>query len=64
MERSTAKLPGSGEVDWARWVGALADVHYNGPVCVEVEDEAFTHTLEGRQRSLRISRDVLQPLMV
>jgi sugar phosphate isomerase/epimerase len=63
MERSTAKLPGSGEVDWAKWVGALADVHYNGAVCVEVEDEAYTHTLEGRQRSLRISRDVLQPLI-
>lgn len=64
MERSTAKLPGSGEVDWVRWVGVLAAVHYNGPVCVEVEDETFTDTLEGRQRSLRISRDVLQPLMV
>lgn len=63
MERSVAKIPGSGEVDWARWVGTLAEVGYNGPVCVEVEDEAFTNTLEGRKRSLRISRDVLQPLL-
>jgi sugar phosphate isomerase/epimerase len=63
MDRCTAKIPGSGEVDWARWVGALAEVQYNGPVCVEVEDEAFTDTLAGRQRSLRISRDVLQPLI-
>ena len=63
MDRSTAKIPGSGEIDWARWVGALADAGYNGPVCVEVEDEEFTNTLEGRKRSLRISRNVLQPLI-
>ena len=41
----------------------LTDAGYNGPVCVEVEDEAFTATLEGRKRSLRISRNVLQPLI-
>lgn len=63
MERSTAKIPGLGEIDWGRWIGALSDAGYNGPVCVEVEDEAFTHSLEGRKRSLRISRNVLQPLI-
>ena len=39
------------------------DAHYHGAVCVEVEDDAFTETLEGKQRSLRISRNVLQPLI-
>ena len=63
MERSTAKIPGLGEIDWGRWIGALSDVGYNGPVCVEVEDHAFTDSLEGRKRSLRISRNVLQPLL-
>jgi sugar phosphate isomerase/epimerase len=63
MERSTAKLPGLGEIDWNRWIGALSATGYNGPVCVEVEDEDFTGTLEGRKRSLRMSRDVLQPLL-
>jgi sugar phosphate isomerase/epimerase len=63
MERSTAKIPGHGDVNWGDFIRALSDVHYSGAVCVEVEDEAFTHTLEGRQRSLRISRDVLQPLI-
>ena len=63
MERSTAKIPGLGDVDWGQWIGALTDAGYNGPVCVEVEDEAFTDTLEGRKRSLRISRNVLQPLI-
>jgi sugar phosphate isomerase/epimerase len=63
MERSTAKIPGLGDIDWGQWIGALTDAHYNGAVCVEVEDEAFTETLEGKQRSLRISRNVLQPLI-
>jgi len=63
MERSTAKIPGLGQIDWGAWIGALSDVGYNGPVCVEVEDEAFTDTLDGRKRSLRIGRGVLRPLI-
>lgn len=64
MTRSTAKLPGLGSVDWSQWIGALTDAHYNGAVCVEVEDEAFTETREGRERALRLSRNVLRPLVV
>jgi sugar phosphate isomerase/epimerase len=63
MQRCMAKIPGLGDVHWGQWIGALTDVGYNGPVCIEVEDEAFTDTLEGRKRSLRISRNVLQPLI-
>jgi sugar phosphate isomerase/epimerase len=63
MLRSTAKIPGLGDVPWGQWIGALTDAGYNGPVCVEVEDEAFHDTLEGRKRSLRISHGVLQPLI-
>src|SRR3954463_8664477 len=63
MLRSTAKIPGLGDVDWGKWIGALTDAGYDGPVCVEVEDEAFHDTLEGRKRSLTISHRVLQPLI-
>lgn len=63
MERSTAKIPGLGDIDWGKWIGALTDAGYNGPVCIEVEDEAFTEDLEARRRSLRISRNVLRPLI-
>ncbi|HEX5470944.1 MAG TPA: sugar phosphate isomerase/epimerase, partial [Lacipirellulaceae bacterium] len=63
MLRSTAKIPGLGDVPWGLWVGALTDAGYNGPVCVEVEDEAFHDTLEARKRSLKISHYVLQPLI-
>jgi sugar phosphate isomerase/epimerase len=65
MLRSTAKIPGLGDVPWGQWIGALTDAGYDGPVCVEVEDEApaFHGSLEGRKRSLRVSRNVLQPLI-
>lgn len=63
MNRSTAKIPGLGDVPWGLWIGALTDAGYNGPVCVEVEDEAFEPAIEDRKRSLQISRGVLQPLI-
>jgi hypothetical protein len=30
-------------------------------VCVEVEDDTFGKTLAGRQRALKVARNVLQP---
>lgn len=60
MDRSTAKIPGLGDIDWGRWVGTLTDAGYHGPVCIEVEDEAFTETLELRKQSLRVARNVMR----
>ncbi len=60
---STPKIPGLGDVDWNRFISTLSDVGYDGPVCIEVEDDAFRGSLEARQRSLRISRNVLRPLI-
>jgi sugar phosphate isomerase/epimerase len=60
---STPKVPGLGEVDWNVFVSALTDVGYDGAVCVEVEDRAFERDLEARKKSLRISRNVLRPLI-
>ena len=64
MDRCTAKVPGLGDIDWGKWVGALSDVGYDGPVCVEVEDEAFAGSIERRKQSLQISYNVLRPLVV
>lgn len=63
MERSTAKVPGLGAIDWGHFIGALTDVGYDGPICIEIEDEAFEGDLERRVQSLRIARNVLRPLM-
>jgi len=64
MDRSTAKIPGLGDIDWGKFVGALSDGGYDGPVCVEVEDEAFEGSVERRVQSLQISYNVLRPLVI
>jgi sugar phosphate isomerase/epimerase len=55
------RIPGFGEIDWGRFIGTLLEVGYNGPVCVEVEDETFGRDLAGRKRAVRVARNVLQP---
>jgi sugar phosphate isomerase/epimerase len=63
MDRSTAKIPGLGDVNWQQWISALTDVEFDGAVCVEVEDDAFMQDLASRKKSLVISRNVLRPLI-
>jgi sugar phosphate isomerase/epimerase len=63
MDRSTAKIPGLGDVNWGMYIGALADAGFDGPVCVEVEDHAFRGSVERRRKSLEISYRVLRPLI-
>jgi sugar phosphate isomerase/epimerase len=60
-EWHTPRIPGFGEIDWARFLGRLYEVGYDGPVCIEVEDGTFGQSLEGRQRALTIARSVLAP---
>ena len=55
------RIPGFGEIDWAEFTGALTACGYNGPVCIEVEDETFGRSLDGRRRALRVARNVLAP---
>ncbi len=61
---STPKIPGLGQIDWHRFVSALTDIAFDGALCVEVEDDAFSKDLESRKNSLRLSRNVLRPLVV
>jgi sugar phosphate isomerase/epimerase len=55
------RIPGYGEIDWARFMAGLTAVGYDGAVCIEVEDDTFGKTLAGRQRALRVARNVLRP---
>ena len=61
LEWHQPRIPGYGEIDWARFIGALMETSYRGPVCIEVEDATFGNTLEGRQQALRVARNVLEP---
>jgi sugar phosphate isomerase/epimerase len=57
----TPRIPGYGAIDWARFMAKLQEIGYSGPVAVEVEDDTFGKTLAGRQRALKIARNVLKP---
>jgi sugar phosphate isomerase/epimerase len=57
----TPRIPGFGDIDWAHYMGVLYEIGYDGPVCIEVEDDTFGKTLKGRQQALKISRNVLAP---
>jgi sugar phosphate isomerase/epimerase len=63
LEWHQPRIPGYGEMDWGRFMGALMETSYRGPVCIEVEDATFGRTLEGRQRALRVARNVLEPFV-
>jgi sugar phosphate isomerase/epimerase len=59
LDFHSPKLPGLGDIDWGKFISALNDIRYNGPVCVEVEDKAFENSIEDRKEALRISKRFL-----
>jgi sugar phosphate isomerase/epimerase len=60
-EWHTPRVPGFGDIDWSRFMAKLYQIGYDGPVCIEVEDDTFGKTLQGRQAALLVARDVLAP---
>ena len=60
-EWHTPRIPGFGEVDWPKFMARLYEVGYDGPVCIEIEDDTFGKTLPGRQTALKVARNVLAP---
>jgi sugar phosphate isomerase/epimerase len=61
LEWHQPRIPGYGDIDWAKFMAALMDVGYGGPVCIEVEDGTFGNTPEGRKAAVRVARNVLAP---
>ena len=55
------RIPGYGEIDWAAFMGELMRIGYEGPLCIEVEDDTFGKTLEGRMKAVKVARNVLAP---
>jgi len=52
-------IPGHGCIRWTRLFAELANVGYDGMVCIELEDEQFAGSKEAEQRGLLGSRDFL-----
>jgi sugar phosphate isomerase/epimerase len=60
-EWHTPRIPGFGEIDWAKFMAKLREIGYSGPVCIEVEDDTFGKSLAGRKSALQVARNVLAP---
>ncbi len=55
------RIPGYGDINWPAFMGELTRIGYNGPLCIEVEDDTFGKTLEGRMKAVKVARNVLSP---
>lgn len=64
LDFMSPKLPGLGDVNWAKFVSALTDIGYDGYSCIEVEDRAFEGTNEAVLRSLRLSKRYLEQFVI
>ncbi len=63
LDFHSPKLPGRGDIDWAKFLQALKASGYDGPVCVEFEDREFEGGLELRKQALIATSRFLAPLI-
>lgn len=61
LEWHQPRIPGYGEMDWGKFMSALMETTYRGPICIEVEDDTFGKSLEGRKKAVRVAGNVLRP---
>jgi len=64
LEFHTPKLPGLGDINWSRFISALNDIRYDGPVCIEVEDKSFEGSLDDRKNALVLTKRYLDQFLV
>ena len=55
------RIPGYGDINWAAFMAELMRIGYDGPLCIEVEDDTFGKTLEGRMQAIKVARNILSP---
>ena len=61
LEWHQPRIPGYGDIDWAKYLAVIMEIGYEGYFCIEVEDDTFGKTLEGRKKALKVARNVLEP---
>ena len=57
------RLPGLGDIDWAKVFAALTAARYDYVVSIEHEDRVFEDNEELVKRGFYLSRDVLKPFI-
>ncbi len=64
LEYMAPKLPGLGDVDWARYVSALNDIGYTGYACIEIEDKAYEDSQQSILNSITLSTRYLRQFII
>lgn len=64
LDYMSPKLPGLGDVNWAKFVSALKDIRYDGYACIEVEDKAFENSGEDILKSLILSKRYMDQFVI
>ena len=57
------RLPGLGDIDWAKFFAALTAARYDYVVSIEHEDRVFEGEEELIKRGFYLARDVLKPFV-
>lgn len=64
LDYMTPKIPGLGDVNWAKYVSALTDIQFDGYGCIEIEDRAFEASLDEKIKSVKISTKYLRSFVI
>lgn len=64
LQYMSPKLPGLGDVDWAKYVSALTDIGYEGYTCIEVEDKSFEKDIEAAKKAVILSQRYLKNYVI
>lgn len=62
-EYHVPKIPGLGDIHWGKFISALHDVRYQGPVVIEVEDRAFEGSEADVERAILTARNHLSQFL-
>lgn len=57
------KIPGLGDISWGKFISALHDVRYQGPIVIEVEDKAFEASETTIAQAIYTARNHMQTFL-
>jgi sugar phosphate isomerase/epimerase len=63
LEYHSPKIPGLGDIHWGKFISALHDVRYRGPIVIEVEDKAFEGSPEDINKAIHAARNHIKTFL-
>jgi sugar phosphate isomerase/epimerase len=57
------KIPGSGDIDWKKFLDAVKDIDYKNHIVIEIEDKSFESSFEDVLKGLKLSLNHITPFL-